>query len=159
MDIKKIRAEYIASDLSINQLAKKHGVSPHTLRNYSTKEDWKGLRQKAGDKAVKKIVEYESDKQADRMKRLLAVSDKLLQAVEDAVDKFVAEELVFDKGVLKSLSGAIKDIRDIQNIKSQLDIEEQKARIAILKKQAEADTDKDASVTIFIEGGDDEWQN
>jgi uncharacterized protein YjcR len=159
VDIKKIRAEYIASDLSVNELAKKHGVSPSTIRNYSTKEKWKELRAKAGEKAVKKIVEHESDKQADRMKRLLVVSDKLLQAVEDAVDKFVAEELVFEKGVLKSLSGAIKDIKEIQNIKSQLDIEEQKARIAILKKQAEADTDKDASVTIFIEGGDDEWQD
>ena len=73
------------------------------------------------------------------MKRLLTVSDELLNVVEDAVRKFQIGELMVDKGVLKSLSGTIKDIKEIQNIKTQLDIEEQKARIAILKKQAAAD--------------------
>jgi hypothetical protein len=93
------------------------------------------------------------------MERLLSVSDALLDAVEDAVRKFQAEELMLEKGALKSLSGAIKDIKDIQSIKSKLDIEEQKARIAILKKQAEADADKDTVVKIMIEGGDDDWQS
>ena len=86
------------------------------------------------------------------MRRLLSVSDKLLEAVEDAVDKFQAGELLLEKGALKSLSGTIKDIKDIQNIKSQLDIEEQKARVAILKKQAEADTiseDKPCGVVLM----------
>ena len=91
------------------------------------------------------------------MRRLLTVSDKLLEAVEDAVDKFQAGELILEKSALKSLSGAIKDIKDIQHIKSQLDIEEQKARIAILKKQAESGDVDMNEVNVTIGGGEESW--
>ena len=74
------------------------------------------------------------------MKRLLTVSDELLNVVENAVKSFQLGELMLDKTALKSLSGTIKDIKDIQNIKTQLDIEEQKAKIAILRKQAQDGT-------------------
>lgn len=139
MDWKKLRAEYIAGGTSYRKLAEKHNVSFHTLRKQAAKENWKALKDETTSKTVTKIIEIESDKQADRMKRLLTVSDKLLLAVEDAVEKFQAGELMLDKGALKSLSGTIKDIKDIQSIKTELDIEEQKARITILKRQAEAD--------------------
>lgn len=152
MDWKKLRAEYIAGGISYRRLAEKHNVSFHTLRKQAAKENWKAIKDETATKTVTKIIEIESDKQAERMRRLLSVSDKLLEAVEDAVDKFQAGELLLEKGALKSLSGTIKDIKDIQNIKSQLDIEEQKARVAILKKQAEADTvseDKPCGVVLM----------
>ena len=50
-------------------------------------------------------------------------------------------------------------IKEIKGIKSDIDLKEQEARIAKLQKEAEADTDKNDSVSITIEGGDDEWQN
>lgn len=143
MDWKKLKAEYIAGGISYRKLADKHNVSFSTLKEVAIREKWAKLREQAQAKAATKIVEIESDKQAERMKRLLTVSDKLLKAVEDAVDKFKAGELMLDKGALKSLSGTIKDIKDIQSIKSELDIEEQKARIAILKKQAADDVVED----------------
>ena len=157
MDWKKLKAEYIKGGTSYRKLAEKHNVSFHTLRKQAAKENWKALRDEVTAKSVTKIIEIESDNQAERMKRLLTVSDKLLLAVEDAVEKFQAGELMLDKGALKSLSGTIKDIKDIQNIKTQLDIEEQKARIAILKKQAEADTNGSTEVSITF--GVDEEQN
>jgi transposase-like protein len=143
VDWKKLRAEYIAGGTSYRKLAEKHNVSFHTLRKQAAKENWKALRDEATSKTVTKIIEIESDKQAERMKRLLTVSDKLLLVVEDAVNKFQAEELLLDRTALKSLSGTIKDIKDIQSLKTSLDIEEQKARIAILKKQAESDKNDD----------------
>ena len=149
MDWKKLRAEYIKGGTSYRKLAEKHNVSFHTLRKQAAKENWKALKDEVATKTVTKIVEIESDQQAERMKRLLTVSDKLLMAVEDAVEQFQAGELLLDKGALKSLSGTIKDIKDIQSIKTELDIEEQKARIAILKKQAESDDiDKEVKVTF-----------
>jgi transposase-like protein len=151
VDWKKLRAEYIAGGTSYRKLAEKHNVSFHTLRKQAAKENWKALRDEATSKTVTKIIEIESDKQAERMKRLLTVSDKLLLVVEDAVNKFQAEELLLDRTALKSLSGTIKDIKDIQSLKTSLDIEEQKARIAILKKQAEADT-VDQEVKVTFEG-------
>ena len=89
------------------------------------------------------------------MKRLLQVSDDLLGAVEDAVKAFKIGDLLLDKTALKSLSSTIKDIKDIQNIKTELDIEEQKARIANLRKQAEKDEDsKDVRVEVSEEAVD-----
>ena len=157
MDWKKLRAEYIKGGTSYRKLADKYDVSFHTLRKQAAKENWKALRDEVATKTVTKIVEIESDQQAERMKRLLTVSDMLLDAVEDAVSKFRAKELMLDRTALKSLSGTIKDIKDIQSLKTSLDIEEQKARIAILKKQAEADVNGSTEVSITF--GVDEEQN
>ena len=157
MDWKQLKREYIAGGTSYRKLAEKHKVSYNTLAKVAAKENWGSLKQETAEKITTKIVDIESDKQAERMKRLLTVSDMLLDAVEDAVSKFQAEELTLDKGALKSLSGTIKDIKDIQSIKTKLDIEEQKARIAILKKQAESD-DKDSNeIKVTFEGGFDEY--
>lgn len=156
-DWKKLKREYIAGGTSYRKLAEKYNVPFSTLRKTAAKENWRDLRDKTRAKTDTKIIETESDKQAERMKRLLTVSDKLLEAVESAVDKFQAEELILEKSALKSLASAIKDIKEIQSIKSQLDIEEQKARIANLKKQAEADTDKDINVEVSFEGSLDDY--
>ena len=151
MDWKKLKAEYVAGGTSYRKLAEKYKVSYNTLAKVAAKENWGSLKQETAEKITTKIIEIESDKQAERMKRLLTVSDKLLLAVEDAVNKFQAEELLLDRTALKSLSGTIKDIKDIQSLKTSLDIEEQKARIAILKKQAESDN-VDAEVKVTFEG-------
>lgn len=155
MDWNKLKTEYIKGGTSYRKLCEKYDVPLSTLKRVAHDEDWVGLREQCKTKSATKIVEIESDRQADRMRRLLTVSDKLLMAVEDAVDKFQAGELMLDKGALKSLSGTIKDIKDIQSLKTSLDIEEQKARIAILKKQAEAESNGSTEVSITF-GTDEE---
>ena len=157
MDWKKLKAEYIAGGTSYRKLAEKHNIPFGTLKRVALKEKWADLREQCKQKSATKIVEIESTKQAERMKRLLTVSDKLLSAVEEAVDQFQAGELLLDKGALKSLSGTIKDIKDIQSIKTELDIEEQKARIAILKKQAESDDNTNNDIKVTFEGSFDEY--
>ena len=157
MDWNKIKTEYIKGGTSYRKLCDKYKVPLSTLKRVAHDEDWVGLREQCKTKSATKIVEIESDRQADRMKRLLTVSDMLLDAVEDAVNKFRAEELLLDRTALKSLSGTIKDIKDIQSLKTSLDIEEQKARIAILKKQAEAETNGNTEVSITF--GTDEEQH
>ena len=151
-DWKKIKAEYISGGTSYRKLAEKYGESLSNIKRIAKNENWVELRNQCKAKAATKIVEIESSKQAERMERLLNVSDKLLEAVEDAVNAFQVGELLLDKSALKHLSGTIKDIKDIQNIKSQLDIEEQKARIAILKKQAESDDVGSREVNVIFDG-------
>ena len=158
MDWKQIKREYIAGGISYRKLAEKHGVSFNSLRQVAAKEHWKDARDKCTAKSVTKIVEIESDKNAERMRRLLNVSDELLDIVEKAVKEVKTGELVLDRSALKSLSSTMKDIKEIQSIKSKLDIEEQKARIAILKKQAEADDRNVNEVAVVIAGGDASWQ-
>jgi hypothetical protein len=157
VDWKKAKAEYIAGGTSYRKLAGKYGESLSNIKRVAKNENWVELKNQCQTKAATKIVEIESDKQAERMRRLLTVSDALLDVVEDAVEKFKAEELILDRTALKSLSGTIKDIKDIQSLKTSLDIEEQKARIAILKKQAEADVNGSTEVSITF--GVDEEQS
>ena len=152
MDWNKLKREYIAGGTSYRKLCQKYDVPLSTLKRVAHDEDWVGLREQCKAKSATKIVEIESDKQAERMKRLLKVSDELLDVVEKAVHSFQVGELIMDRTALKSLSSTIKDIKDIQNIKTELDIEEQKARIANLKKQAERDEEgKDMTVTMSEE--------
>lgn len=158
MDWNKLKREYIQGNTSYRKLVDKYGVPLTTLKTRAAKEKWVELKAQARAKADTKIVESEANNQAERMKRLLSVTDRLLDAVEKAVDGFNTEELLLDKSALKSLSGAIKDIKEIQGIKSAIDIREQEARIANLRKNAETeDTSKEIKVTIV--GDLEEYSN
>ena len=159
MDWSKLKREYIAGGTSYRKLAEKYGVSFSTLRKVAAKEGWTELRDKARAKTDTKLTDLISDQQAERYKRLQDVTDMLLDNLETIVTRVTLDEMVLDKYTLKQITGALKDIKDIQNIKSGLDLEEQKARIAILKKQAESDDDSDTTVKITIEGGGEEWQS
>lgn len=156
MDWNKLKREYIAGGTSYRKLTAKYGVPLSTLKRIAHDEDWVGLREQCKTKSATKIVEIESDKNAMRMERLLKVSDELLDVVEEAVRSIQAGEIAVDRTALKSLSSTIKDIKDIQNIKTKLDIEEQKARIANLKRQAEADV-TDTTVTVVFDDEMSKW--
>ena len=158
MDWKQIKREYIAGGTSYRKLCDKYGVPLSNLTRVAQREGWVELRQQCKDKSATKIVEIESDKNAERMRKLLNVADELLDVVEKAVQEMKTGELALDRTALTSLSSTMKDIKDIQSIKSKLDIEEQKARIAILKKQAESDDSHVNEVAVVIAGGDASWQ-
>lgn len=152
MDWNKLKREYIAGGTSYRKLCQKYDVPLSTLKRVAHDEDWVGLREQCKAKSATKIVEIESDKNAERMRRLLQVSDDLLDIVEADIRSHKAGELILDRTSYRVLSGTIKDIKDIQSIKSKLDIEEQKARIANLRRQAEKDEDsKDVAVTMSEE--------
>lgn len=156
MDFSKLKKEYLKGGTSYRKLCKKYNVPLSTLKAVAAKEGWVQLRDQTKAKTATKIVESISDGEADRAKRLLSVTDKLLERIEGLVEEFTEGEVLLDKTTLKQLTGALKDIKDIQGIRSPLEIEEQKARIAKLRKEAE-DEDKVSEVVISIEGGEDSW--
>lgn len=156
VDWSKIKREYIKGGTSYRNLAEKYGVSFSSLQKVAAKENWAELRKKKEEETEIKIIESLSDKEADRAKRLLSVTDKLLDRIEGLVEEFTAAEVALDRTTLKQITGALLDIQKIQGSKDALDIEEQRARIAKLKKEAE-DEDKTSEVVITIEGGEDSW--
>jgi transposase-like protein len=155
-DWSKIKAEYITTDTSYRKLAQKYGVGESTLFARASKEQWVEQKEQHQSKTVAKTLDAVSKKQVDRAANLISVADKLLAKVNSLLE--MDAEVLNDTQSMKHISGVLKDIKEIQMIKSSADMREQEARIANLRKQAEKE-EVNKDVTITIAGGDASWQS
>ena len=156
-DWNKIKTEYLTSDTSYRKLAQKYGVNATTIAKKASKEDWVSQRQQQANRTLSKTLTAVSNRQVNRAARLQEVADKLLKKIEAAVDDYNMEVLLVDRQSLRQITGALKDIKDIQMIRSEADLREQDARIAKLLKEAEREDSGPNKVVIQIEGGEDTW--
>ena len=81
------------------------------------------------------------------------IANKLLKKLGQAIDMVD----VIDSQSFKQYTSALKDLKDIKGIKSESDMREQEARIANLRRQAEADVDKTTGIEVVFEAGLEEW--
>lgn len=152
-DWTKIKSEYITdSRSSYRKLAEKYNVPFATLQCRARRENWAEIKKRTQDKIITKTI----DKEVDRLTRYLDVTDKILDKIEEAVDELSFADML-KKSTLRQISGALKDIKDIQGVKSTLDIKEQEARIRKLEQDAESTDDVPNEITINITGGDKSW--
>ena len=156
-DWNKIKTEYLTSDTSYRKLAQKYGVNATTIAKKASKEGWVSHRQQLANRTLSKTLTAVSNRQVNRAARLQDVADKLLNKIEAAVDDYNMEVLLVDRQSLRQITGALKDIKDIQMIRSEADLREQEARIAKLLKEAEREDSGPNKVVIQIEGGEDTW--
>ena len=156
-DWQAIKTEYITTNTSYRKLAQKYGVGLQAICNRSKAEGWIGQRKQHEDKTITKTLDAISSAQAARAARLQTVTDKLLRSVENLLEEH--EELLVDTQSLRHISATLKDIKDIQMIRSDADMREQEARIKNLQRQAEAaDNDNDRRIVVSIAGGDESWE-
>lgn len=145
---KQIKSEYIAGGTSYRKLAAKYGVSFSTLKEIARREKWTDLREQVQNKADTKFVDMVGEKQAVRSAKIIDVADKLLDKISETIDACE----VIDSQSLKHFTSALKDIKDIKGIKSDIDLREQEARIAKLRKDAEdggRDDDKPSGIVLL----------
>lgn len=154
-DWNKIKTEYITTDTSYRKLAEKHGVGESTLFTRASKEKWVEQKEQHQSKTVAKTLDAISKKQVDRATRLITVADKLLNKVESLIES--DDKVLLDTQGMKHISGVLKDIKEIQMIKSDADLREQEARIKNLQRQAEADNTNTEPVRVIIEDGLSEY--
>ena len=155
-DWSKIKTEYITTDISYRKLAQKYGVGESTLFTRASKEQWVEQKEQHRSKTVAKTLDAVSKKQVGRAAKLISVADKLLDKVNSLLE--TDAEVLNDTQAMKHISGVLKDIKEIQMIKSAADMREQDARIANLIKQAEKE-EVNKDVTVKIAGGDASWQS
>lgn len=155
-DWQKIKTEYVTGNASYRELAQKYGVHYTNIAKRAKKEDWQQLRQQQANTTQTKMIEAVEAKKVDRATKLLDVSDLLLQKVRERVEALDAIEMGSQE--FRHLSATIKDLKEIQMIRSDADMREQEARIAKLRKEAEKE-EQNHDVTIVIEGGDASWQS
>ena len=155
-DWNKIKTEYISENTSYRKLAEKHGISYQAICRRSKAERWGEQREQHMNKTITKALDKISDKKADRAARLNSVAELLLEKVEWLLAG--DDKIALDTQGMKHISGVLKDIKEIQMIKSDADLREQEARIKKLQKEAEQE-EASKDVTITIEGGDPSWQS
>ena len=154
-DWQKIKTEYITTDTSYRKLAQKHGVHYKVISERGKAEGWVTLRSQHQDKTLTKSLERICEAKVDRAARLNSVAELLLEKVESLLES--DDKIAFDTQGLKHISGVLKDIKEIQMIRSEADMREQEARIANLRKQAEAEEKKDNTIVIQFAEGSEEY--
>ena len=154
-DWQTIKTEYITTQTSYRKLARKYGVHYNAIANRAKQEGWVSQRDQFCDETVTKTVTAISEQQADRAAKLMGVSDLLLDMVRKAIENGGN----MNTQGMKNLSGVLKDIKEIQMIRSDGDLKEQEARIANLNRQAQKDDSKSGTVTVLLEGEMDSYAN
>lgn len=156
-DWQAIKTEYITTNTSYRKLGEKHGIHYKVISERGKDEGWVELRSQHRDKTLSNTLDAISNKQVERAANLISVADKLLEKVKSLLDG--DSYVLRDTQSMKHISGVLKDIKEIQMIRSEADMREQEARIANLRKQAEKEENQNRDVTVTIDGGDPLWQS
>lgn len=145
MDWKAIRTEYVTTDTSYRKLSKKYGISATQIGNVARSEGWVQERERFLDDTYSKTLKEISKKQTERVKRLQTITDKILNKIEKSVELMDEADLQ----AFRQITATLKDIKEIQMLKSDADMREQEARIAKLRKESEEE-DKSVEVNVVF---------
>lgn len=156
-DWNAIKTEYITTDTSYRKLAEKYGISRVQIGNVGRDEGWVELRRQYLADTLTKTVETVAAQEVDRAARILTVADKLLDKIEAIVDAVEGPDIPSKS--IRALTAAVKDLKEIQGIRSKLDDQEQQARIDKLRREAEKDEDNDDGgvIEVVFDAGPEEW--
>lgn len=132
-----VKTEYITTATSYRKLADKYGINPKDIYLRGRQEGWVDARKEYMNKVTAKAIQKAANQQADKMARFTTVSDKLLNRIERIIEE--SETGQISAKDIRSLTAAVKDLKEIQGVRSELDRQEQEARIANLRRQAESD--------------------
>ena len=153
-DWQAIKTEYITTDTSYRKLAQKYGVNATNIAKRASKEKWVDERNKNASKTLAKTLNAIGSKQAERTAKLIGVSDLLLDKVKSLLE--ADEELLVDTSIMKDVSVILKNLKDIQMIRSEADLREQEARIEKLRKEAMVEKENN-EVKVTIQGELEEY--
>lgn len=144
----RIKKDYISDrSTSYRKLAEKYQVSLTTLKKIGAREHWAELRRQADAKQTSKIVDTVITENAKIDGKFYKAIDLLL---EEACN-YLSAPGQLRAGDIKDMSTALKNIKDIKGIKSELDLEEQRARISALKaKKTPEDNDDEGGGVVII---------
>ena len=150
---KKIRTEYITDEsTSYRKLAKKYKVGVNAIVSRSQKEGWIKQREQYQTETVTKTIEKISEKESSRISKYMEITDTLTQKLIQALELVEPS----DTYALRQITSSLKDLKEMQGVKSEADRREQEARIRNLEKQAQAE-DNDNGVTIVISSDAEEY--
>ncbi len=174
----EIRNEYIQGGISYRALAAKYGVSVRTLGDRAKAEKWVELRRQVRDKTVAKTIEAIAKENAKANKRINHLANQLIDKLEKAVGELdkktismkstlktaqtevtseyrkvdMTAEAPVDRAGLRQLTSSLKDLKAILDVQSDMDRQEQEARIEKLRRDARDEGNQARTVTVQLEG-------
>ena len=155
MDWNKLKKEYISGNESYRQLSEKYGVSHSQIMKRGAAEKWNDLKKKKGRIAEEKMVEKAAENESKIEDSVFEAAMLLLKAYTKSVE-VMSEADALPPSMLKDYGSALKSIQAVLDKPTELDIQEQKARIEKLRRDTkEEDASKD--VEIRISGWDESW--
>lgn len=149
-----VKTEYVTTGTSYRELSQKYGVHYSNIAKRAKKEGWQQLRQQQTNETQTKMIQAVERRKVDSAAKLIGVSGLLLDKVRWMLEE---DSVHLTSQAMKNLSGVLKDIKDIQMIRSEADMREQEARIANLERQARADGEKDQKITVRLTGGIEDY--
>lgn len=148
-----VRQEYLSGKSTVRKIAAKYGVSPTTVQTWAKKEGWQKALVQIDTESVTELVRTISAKNGQVQTRVQDMALLLMDTLEDSVRKLSEIRPINPRGMMEYAS-ALRSLQQVIDSRpTELDMEEQKARIEKLKKES-MDTGSKA-VTVRIEGCDD----
>lgn len=145
----EIEQVYICTGTSLRELSRKYGLSYSSIRNRSIKDAW-GRKREAMKKHNSRIMsDFAIAQMEDRVKQALKISSVALDKLEIAIDSIDAKDTEATKKI-KEITISMKNLKEIGIIRVALDKEEQLARIAKLRKDAQEEF-VDREITVVFE--------
>lgn len=142
--LNKIKSEFISGKKTLQEAADEYKVPYSTLTKKSHEGKWKELKKECGKKTEKKVVEAAAERSARDIERFYSIGNKLLDKAEVMIDNIVdADDFV-------KCSNAMSKIKDVLDLKSKDDRDEQKARIEKLRKECGAKDDEDNYTGVVL---------
>ena len=94
-----------------------------------------------------KTIEYNNERRPDKpTKETVHEEEKVLEM-----------RSIVDRQGLKQIASALRDIKEVKMLRSELDRQEQEARIANLRKQADKESDTVNELEVVFLAGEEEW--
>lgn len=145
----EIKEKYITSDRkpTLRELAREYGGNKDTIGRWVKEEDWDSQRESHIAKIETKVLQGDIQIKTKRAKKIARAADILL----DGIIAGMGEGKPISPTAAKNYADAINGIKNIHMVRSEEDIEEQRARIDKLRREAEKD-DRSTCVTVVLEG-------
>jgi len=88
-DYRALEREFVTSQISLRELCRRHNISAHSLVTVQAKKGkWAEKREAYQAKESESFIDRYADRMADRQAE---ISDKALEAIDQAIDKFRAD--------------------------------------------------------------------
>jgi transcriptional regulator of heat shock response len=145
-----LKAEYISSDITLRGLSKKYGIPFSQIQRKSQKGEWIKMKGDIGSRVNQKSVDLIAEFKAEECTRAFRIANKVMDKLAECVENIDPTDESAMKN-LKSITSAIKDLKEIGVFRSTLDQAEQEARIKKLQKDAEEEQ-RDTTVNVVFNG-------